>query len=153
MEQVCSDVRCISHELMPPKFQFTTLDETIEAYVERLALPSSVQLAFSKENEGMQWSGVPEQVSYEVYRIMQELLSNILKHSGATEVDVNLSLKGKLLALQISNNGKDYCGSEVREKGIGLTTIQERAKAVGGSFTVDIQDGNQKFRLEIPLSI
>lgn len=49
LEQVRSDVRCISHELMPPKFQVTTLAETVEAYVEGLALPASVQLAFSKE--------------------------------------------------------------------------------------------------------
>lgn len=75
LEQVRSDVRCISHELMPPKFQVTTLAETVKAYVEGLALPASVQLAFSKENEEIQWSQVPEEVSYEVYRIMQELLS------------------------------------------------------------------------------
>lgn len=153
LEQVRSDVRCISHELMPPKFQVTTLAETVEAYVEGLALPASVQLAFSKENEEIQWSQVPEEVSYEVYRIMQELLSNILKHSGATEIDVTLTLKRKLLTLQISNNGKNYCGDEVRGKGIGLTTIQERAKAVGGLFTTDIQDRSQKFKLEISLSI
>ena len=153
LEQVRSDVRCISHELMPPKFRFATLAETIEDYVERLVLPASVQLAFSKENEETQWSQVPEEVSYEVYRIMQELLSNILKHSEATEIDMNLTLKRKILTLQISNNGKNYCDSEAREKGIGLTTIQERAKTVGGLFTVNIQDGSQKFRLEISLSI
>ena len=153
LEQVRSDVRCISHELMPPKFRSATLAETIEAYVERLVLPASVQLAFSKESEETQWSQVPEEVSYEVYRIMQELLSNILKHSGATEIDVTLTLKRRLLTLQVSDNGKNYCGSEVRAKGIGLTTIQERAKTVGGLFTVNIQDGSQKFRLEIPLSI
>ena len=82
---------------------------------------------------------VPEEVSYEVYRIMQELLSNILKHSGATEIYVTLTLKRKLLTLQIANNGKNYCGDEVRGKGIGFTTIQERAKAVGGLFTTDIR--------------
>lgn len=49
LEQVRSDVRCISHELMPPKFQVTTLAETVEAYVKGLAFPASVQLAFSKE--------------------------------------------------------------------------------------------------------
>ena len=131
LEQVRSDVRCISHELMPPKFRSATLAETIEAYVERLVLPASVQLAFSKESEETQWSQVP----------------------GATEIDVTLTLKRRLLTLQVSDNGKNYRGSEVRAKGIGLTTIQERAKTVGGLFTVNIQDGSQKFRLEIPLSI
>ena len=139
-------IASISHDIRTPL-------TSIKAYVEGLALPASVQLAFSKENEEIQWSQVPEEVSYEVYRIMQELLSNILKHSGATEIDVTLTLKRKLLTLQISNNGKNYCGDEVRGKGIGFTTIQERAKAVGGLFTTDIQDGSQKFKLEISLSI
>ena len=153
LEQVRSDVRCISHELMPPKFRSATLAETIEAYVERLVLPASVQLAFSKESEETQWSQVPEEVSYEVYRIMQELLSNILKHSGATEIDVTLTLKRRLLTLQVSDNGKNYRGSEVRAKGIGLTTIQERAKTVGGLFYCKYSGRKPKFRLEIPLSI
>lgn len=154
LEQVRGDVRCISHELMPPKFQVTTLAEAVEAYVERLSLPASVQLAFSKENEGTAWSRVPEEVAYEVYRIMQELLSNVLRHSGATEIGVDLMLKDKLLTLQIADNGKNYSvADDVREKGIGRTTIQERVKAVGGRFTAAVRDGNQLFRLEISLSV
>lgn len=154
LEQVRGDVRCISHELMPPKFQVTTLAEAVEAYVERLSLPASVQLAFSKENEGTSWSQVPEEVAYEVYRIMQELLSNVLRHSGATEIGVDLMLKDKLLTLQIADNGKNYSvADDVREKGIGRTTIQERVKAVGGRFTAAVRDGNQLFRLEISLSV
>ena len=153
LEQVRTDVRCISHELMPPKFQYTTLAETIEAYVERLAVPSSVQLAFSGENEGAEWHQVPEQVAYEVYRILQELLSNVLKHSGATEVYVSLSLTEKLLTLQITDNGKSYSDGSAAGNGIGLTTIRERVKAIGGVFTTDIQNGEQLFKLEILLSI
>lgn len=153
LEQVRGDVRCISHELMPPKFQVTTLAEAVEAYVERLSLPASVQLAFSKESEGTPWSRVPEEVSYEVYRIMQELLANVLKHSGATEISVDLALKGKQLVLQIADNGKRYSFADIPEQGIGLTTIRERAKAVGGVFTADVRDGSQLFRLEILLSV
>lgn len=153
LEQVRSDVRSISHELMPPKFLHATLAETVEAYVERLAVPPSVQLAFSRENEGMEWQQVSEQVAYEVYRILQELLSNVLKHSGATEIYVNLSLQEQLLTLQITNNGKNYSDNGEAGTGIGLTTIRERAKTVGGLLTTDIQDGRQLFKLEISLPI
>ena len=153
LKQVHGDVRCISHELMPPKFQLATLAETVEDYVERLVLPPSMQLAFSKENEGAEWHRVPEQVAYEVYRILQELLSNILKHSEATEVNVNLSLTEKLLTLLITDNGKDFAGAGTGSTGIGLTTIQERAKAVGGVLSISAETGEQKFKLQIPLSI
>lgn len=153
MEQVRKDVRCISHELMPPKFQYVTLAETVEAYVERLAIPPSMNLAFSKENDTAEWHQVPEQVAYEVYRILQELLSNIIKHSGATKVNVGLCLSKERLTLLITNNGKAFSDVPVATGGIGLTTIQERVKAVGGFFSVEGGEEKQIFNLEIPLSI
>lgn len=153
LEQVRSDVRCISHELMPPKFQLATLDETVEDYVQRLSLPSSMQLSFSKESEGAEWNRIPENVAYEVYRILQELLSNILKYSEATEVSVTLSLSRQQLLLLVTNNGKNFTDAEIQGRGIGLTTIRERAKAVEGIFAVSAQTGKQSFELSIPLSL
>lgn len=153
LEQVRSDVRCISHELMPPKFQLATLDETVEDYVQRLSLPSSMQLSFSKESEGAEWNRIPENVAYEVYRILQELLSNILKYSEATEVSVTLSLSRQQLLLLVTNNGKNFTDAEIQGRGIGLTTIRERAKAVEGIFVVSAQTGKQSFELSIPLSL
>lgn len=153
LEQVRDDVRCISHELMPPKFQSVTLAETIESYVERLAIPSSMQLGFSKESDNAGWQEIPEQVAYEVYRILQELLSNIVKHSGATEVNVNLFLSKELLVLLITNNGKPFSGAESGTGGIGLTTIHERVKTTGGVLSTGFREGRQMFKLEIPLSL
>lgn len=153
LEQVRGEVRCISHELMPPKFQYVTLAETIEAYIERLVIPASMQLAFSKENDHAEWGQVPEQTAYEVYRILQELLSNILKHSEATEVNINLSLSKELLVLLITDNGKPFSDSGAAMGGIGLNTTQERAKAIGGSLSVNCKGSIQQFQLEIPLSL
>lgn len=155
LEQVRRDVRCISHELMPPKFQYTTLAETIEAYVEQLILPPTMKMAFSEDAQGREWNCVPDRIAYETYRILQELLSNILKHSEATEVCVNLSLKDNLLTLLIINDGKAYADSDVAAagKGIGLTTIQERVKAVNGLFVTDIQARKQMCKLEILLPV
>ena len=153
LEQVRGEVRCISHELMPPKFQYVTLAETIEAYIERLVIPASMQLAFSKENDHAEWGQVPEQTAYEVYRILQELLSNILKHSEATEVNINLSLSKELLVLLITDNGKPFSDSGTAMGGIGLNTTQERAKAIGGSLSVNCKGSIQQFQLEIPLSL
>lgn len=153
LEQVRDDVRCISHELMPPKFHSVTLAETIESYVERLVIPSSMQLAFSKESDNAGWQQVPEEVAYEVYRILQELLSNIVKHSGATEVSVNLFLSKEMLALLITNNGKPFSGAGSVTGGIGLTTIHERVKTTGGVLSAGFREGRQMFKLEIPLSL
>ena len=150
LEQVRSDVRSISHELMPPKFRHTTLDETVEAYIEHLALPGSRKITFVKENDGRAWTEIPHEVAYEVYRVLQELLSNIVKHSGATQVSVRLALSPSTLTLQVQDNGQPY--EQALGNGIGLSTIEERAKAVGGRFTLSTQDGRQSRLFEVPLS-
>lgn len=153
LEQVRGDVRYISHELMPPKFQHVTLAEAVEACVHQLILPSTVQLSFSQENKDMEWRQVPEQVAYEVYRIVQEVLANVVKHSGATEIKVRLVLEARNLILQIADNGKEYSNTGMAGNGIGLTTIQERVKAIDGTIAAEHEEGNHIFKLEIPLNI
>lgn len=146
LEQVRSDVRNVSHELMPPKFQHMTLLEAIEDYVYKLALPASMQLAFSNDAEDANWRQVPERMAYETYRILQETMSNIVRHSNATEVKVRLSLNDGQLLLNIDNNGQ-ACPAQ-GGKGIGRITVQERAKAMGGVIVEQYSDGWQHFSLQ-----
>lgn len=147
LEQVRSDVRNVSHELMPPKFQHMTLLEAIEDYVYKLALPASMQLAFSNDAEDANWRQVPERMAYETYRILQETMSNIVRHSNATEVKVRLSLNDGQLLLNIDNNGQ-ACPAQ-GGKGIGRITVQERAKAMGGVIVEQYSDGWQHFSLQL----
>lgn len=147
LEQVRSDVRNVSHELMPPKFQHMTLLEAIEDYVYKLALPASMQLAFSNDAEDANWRQVPERMAYETYRILQETMSNIVRHSNATEVKIRLSLNDGQLLLNIDNNGQ-ACPAQ-GGKGIGRITVQERAKAMGGVIVEQYSDGWQHFSLQL----
>lgn len=152
LERVRSDVRYISHELMPPKFRYTTLPETVEGYIGQMALPASLQVAFRKEPAGADWTCLPEQVAYEVYRIAQELLSNIVRHSAATGIQVELRLESHRLLLKIAGN--DASAAEpgrASGQGIGLVTIAERVKVLEGTFTQKLHDGWQWFGLEVPL--
>ena len=154
IEQVREEVRCISHELMPPKFQYVTLSEAVEHYVMRMATPSSMQLSFEQQcADVVQWKQVPEQVAYEVYRIVQELLSNIVKHSDATAVVVSLILEKKRLVLRIMNNGTIALPAHAEQGGIGLSTVRERVKTVGGVLKIEDGNNQQVFVLEVPLSV
>ncbi|MDO4165271.1 MAG: tetratricopeptide repeat protein [Bacteroides sp.] len=152
LEQVRSNVRFISHELMPPQFRHVTLAEALKAYVGRLIVPASMQLAFADETREAEWKQVPEQVSYEVYRIAQEWCANVIKHSGATRVEICLRIEDKRLSLLIANDGKRFSDADSRTQGIGLTTIRERTKTIAATLSVDICEGRQVFRLEVPLS-
>ena len=153
LEQIRGDVRCISHELMPPKFQYVTLEETIEAYLERLSVPAGMRLTFSKENSHIEWSQIPDEIAYEIYRILQELIGNVLKHSGATWVDVHLALSKEEVGLVIRDNGKAFSDFKTVSGGIGLTTIHERVKSVGGALSTNPEESMQMFKLTVPLPI
>lgn len=147
LEQVRNDVRHVSHELMPPKFMNMTLPEAVEDYVYRLSLPSSMQVAFSNATEDADWNHLPERMAYETYRILQETLSNIVKHSEATEVKVRLSLTDGQLSLNIDDNGKARPAQS--RKGIGRITVQERAKAMGALIEEHANGNWQHFSLQV----
>lgn len=152
LEQVREDVRCISHELMPPKFQYVTLVEAIEAYVAHLAIPSAMHITMYNTNTDAEWKKVPEQIAYEIYRVVQELLSNSVKHSGATDVRLELSMEHAQLVLQLTDNGKGYTDIPASSRGIGLDTIRERAKSINATLTMGVKEsGEQEFVLLVPL--
>ena len=70
-----------------------------------------------------------------LFRITQEALANIARHSSASSVELTLEYEGKTVTMAIKDNG---CGFNTSEKhsGLGLSTMRERAEASGGSFSV-----------------
>lgn len=150
VEQVRQDVRNISHELMPPKFSHVTLAESVKSYVELLSVPASMTLSFNEENNGLSWNMVPEQVSYEVYRALQELLSNVVQHAEVSKVEVKLSLHVQEVVLCIEGSGRTAIDIDGTAGGIGLDTLHERAKSVGGKLQACFENGMQHFEFRAP---
>jgi signal transduction histidine kinase len=89
-----------------------------------------------------------------LYRIFQEALSNIRRHAQADCVDVRVEKKGKLLSLRITDNGKgfDPVAAAERGRGLGLSTIRERAELLGGALTLKSSPGRGTiFHVEVPI--
>lgn len=151
VEQTREEVRSISHELMPPSFKNTTPEEIIEAYIERLSLPENMKLSFEKDIHNATADKIPEHTAYEIYRILQEALSNILKYAQATRIGIRLKISPDRLILSIENNGKEYNPEHGRNGGVGLDTMRERAKTIGATLRAETDERGQKFHLEVPL--
>ena len=151
LERVRQEVRAISHELMPPQFKHLTLIQAVTAYLDRLPQSESRKYNF-RYDETDDWNSLPESVSYAVYRVMQEWLSNVWKHTHASQVDICLSLHAGLLKLVITNEGESFLPENFSGKGIGLATIQERVKSIGGTLSLTHRDGKQIFELSSPFS-
>ena len=148
LEGIRQEVRSISHELMPPQFQHLTLLQAVEAYLERIQHSSTLKVNFHSEGEGA-WEDLSQVVSYETYRILQEWLSNVWKYAGATQVDVCLALHADRFCLRIANDGRAFDSEQSQGGGIGLTTIQERVKSLGGHWSLSVVEGQQIFELTV----
>ena len=92
LESVRQDVRAVSHELTPPKFQDVSLDEILENQLDTVLATKCIDFSFSKQGNDKLWKNLPTHIAYEVYRIIQELSSNIILHSEATEVDLVMKI-------------------------------------------------------------
>jgi len=88
-----------------------------------------------------------------VFRILQEILNNIIKHAFATEIEIKLGCRDNYLELTVADNGVGFFADEVPEKqnGMGLHNIRKRADLMGGEVSVKSEPGTGTFvKLNIP---
>src|SRR5690606_17336629 len=83
---------------------------------------------------------LPEDVHLTLYRITQEALNNIIKHSKATEASITLRKETGKLVLRIWDNGLGF-EPEKQSRGLGIEGMQERAKLIGASFEIFSHSG------------
>lgn len=97
-------------------------------------------------------SGIPAGIEDNLFRVIQEAVSNILRHSKATVLSVKLFGRKKVLNLLIEDNGVGFNRGEKRETSYGLRTMQERIEEIGGRFDV-ISFPGKGTRIEIRVPI
>lgn len=144
-------VRRISHELMPPEFAYATIDEVAKYYVIKQAQANSgkIEITYSSEAEGADWSLIPDSAALDIYRIIQEAVGNAVKHSGAERIDVRMQLQPHQLSLTVSDNGT-FIRSD--KKGLGLESMRRRAAAIGGEINIEnTKDGGTVISLTVKI--
>lgn len=133
LEDIRTGVRDISHELMPPSFQLTDLDEMLYDYFAKMEEHTGVNIRYVSKSE-KDWKILPHKVCYEVYRILQEMMSNIIKCKDVKNIKVNMVQSCDTLNISVSHDGKWDDANKVT--GIGLRTIDDRLKTIGGNYKV-----------------
>lgn len=145
-------VRRISHELMPPEFSYASLDEVVRFFVSKQADANKGKIIFIYDSSATDsdWSDVADDISLEVYRIVQEAVGNAVKHSGAEEINVRLALTKEKLEAVINDNGSYQHKITSGKKGIGLESIRRRANAIGGTISVETcESGGTEVKFEV----
>jgi len=150
LEQASSDVRKISHNLMPGLLTKLGLYEALEDLFENIdeteSMDAKIEVLGPKER-------LPENMEIMIYRMVQEMVNNTIKHAGASKIDLTIIVQSDEINLSYSDNGKGFNVREMlRNKSIGLQNIRSRVKFLDGLIKVDASSGNGcVFRISIPL--
>ncbi|KAF0129560.1 MAG: Signal transduction histidine kinase [Bacteroidetes bacterium] len=134
VDHTIQEVRTLSHQMMPRILQEDGLVPAISDMLEKSFRYSSISYEF--EHFGIS-NRFKENVEIGLYRISQELINNIIKHSGANKVSVQLIKNGKMLILLVEDNGKGFEMSKLKSKGIGLMNISSRVETIHGEFNME----------------
>ena len=106
--------------------------------IEKVA--ASSQLQFTHEIDELEGVFSPGD-EIVLYRIVQECLNNILKHSGATRGEINLAVNDNQFTLTVRDNGRGFAPDGNGRAGLGLQGIAERARILGGAHTIQTAPG------------
>ena len=134
-DRTIDDIRRMSNDLMPVVLNDFGLETAIRTLCENIESSAGVDVIFTAEN-------IPEKLSKKamtyIYRIIQESLNNMAKHSCATKAEVKLSISGELLNLLITDNGLGFNVNTAHSgNGSGLYNIHERVSLLQGSIRMN----------------
>ncbi len=145
-----NEIRKLSHQLAPSNVLKKSLEESIKSLLNTFNLESKYKINFQSKIDHTVI--VQKDLLLNIYRIFQEQMNNINKHSKANEIDVALEINSDYIDLRLSDNGIGFKPGSV-EKGIGLNNIQHRVDALEGTFRIDSKpDEGCVTAVQIPLS-
>ncbi len=150
LDDLITRLREISANLMPNTLIRKGLIAALHQFVDNVAR-SSLKI---KLNYG-QLPDINQEKSINIYRIVQEITHNTIKHAQATHLVIDLSLKGNTLILKTEDNGVgfDYSNKARESTGLGLRNLKSRAEIMGGSFAVESRPGKgTSYQFEIPIN-
>jgi len=137
LDEAADEIRKTAHNLMPDVLMKQTLPEAVRAYCSSVQEGSDLQIDFQCYGT---FDGLTQDFKLNVYRIIQELLKNIIGHAQATKALVQLIMHEHALAITVEDNGIGFNMSEIK-KGIGLRNMQTRVSSMEGQFTLESQMG------------
>ncbi len=143
-----AEVHRIIHDLRPSLLDDLGLAAAMRSFAHDLLSPSGVQCTLEIEE------GLPHRPEIEtvIFRIYQELVTNVLRHAGAEHISIELYKKDGRIVLDVEDDGRGF-DADAKTGRAGVTGMRERAALVNGSITFDSEPGmGTHVVLEIPLA-
>ena len=146
-----SELHDISHQLHPSRLDTLGLVATLRSFCKEFSLQHHLRVQFVHQDVPEQ---VPKDISLCLFRVVQEGLRNVVKHSGAAEVAVELARHGDQIDLCISDAGAGFDPAFTKvDAGLGLISMRERLRLVGGHLSIESEVSHgTRIRARTPLS-
>ena len=142
-----AELRAVIDGLAPPDLAAGGLASSLTKYGELAARAHGVPVRVCVSSDVPALCAEAEAA---LYRVAQEALHNALRHAFASSVTVTLDRSGRWVVLEVADDGRGF-GSEGRSGGLGLASIRERARSVGGSLNVESVPGSgTRVRMKVP---
>ena len=149
--EVSASLRDLSHLLHPATLATLGLVPSIESYCRKFSEHHNIRVKFDCRDIPQD---TPQNLRLCLFRVVQESLRNVVKHSGAREARVTLTRHGNAIDLCIEDFGTGFDQEALRKGGtLGLISMRERARLVGGQLSIESGMGTgTRIFLEAPLS-
>jgi signal transduction histidine kinase/ligand-binding sensor domain-containing protein len=156
--QAIDEVREIAYNLRPYQMDEIGLAQALRAMLRKVAASSGIEIVADVDAAN---GALPKELEINLYRVVQEGINNIIKHSGATRAEVIISRSSRQLLVTIADDGKGFDPNGAatgrtdvssQRRGFGLTGIGERARMLSGELTVQSELGRgTTLSIRIPL--
>jgi len=142
VEETILHVRRITRDLVPTTLERFGLAEAIEEFIHKLEENNQLTLSFRCNVE--EFPRLGQKTELTIYRIMQELVNNSIKHANGSKIDIDLQINNKMIGLAVTDNGVGFDPDMIKENnlaGLGLLGIESRLAIVDGHVTYERPEG------------
>jgi signal transduction histidine kinase len=137
VQSTLDKIRTLSQQLHPMVLDDAGLEGALELYLAGFKKQTGIAVYYEKEGTSR---AVDRDVAIHVYRVFQEALTNVARHSKSSRVDVRLKYRPETLLVEIKDDGIGF-GQQNGSRGMGMTSMRERAELIDGTIEFLKQDG------------
>ena len=149
LNKAVSDIRSISHDLMPGDFAELGLNKSLSEFIEQLNTTQPIRFDYLFTGDE---ALIPKEMQLHVFRICNELVRNVIRHSNGTTATLQLILYEDYLQVQLEDDGSGFDTSKAKD-GIGMKNVASRVKYLSGSLAIDSGKLGTTITIEIPFAV
>jgi len=148
-QTMLTQVRSLSQTLHPSILEQAGLESTIDWYLSTVERQMGLSVSYERDGPAID---IGSSTNIHVYRIMQEALNNVARHSGAKQAWVRLHSKDGIIEMDVEDHGKGLDAAASR-RGLGIVAMRERAEMLGGTIKfLRPPEGGTLVRLTVPIA-